>query len=75
MIIYKCDVCGRTTSELQSYVFYKSKVDCCSMCEWKVKDKIKEFKKEVKYENEIFDASLRRKENKLIKELKKGDIQ
>lgn len=75
MIIYKCDVCGRTTSELQSYVFYKSKVDCCSMCEWKVKDKMKELKKEIKYENEIFDASLRRKENKLIKELKKGDIQ
>lgn len=73
MIIYKCDVCGRTMSELQTYIFYKEKIDCCGMCEWKVKDKMKEFKKEVKKENESLDGALRQKENELIKELTKGE--
>jgi len=69
MIIFKCDICGKQTNKLDSIVLYKKGIDYCKDCKKEVTKLQKDYKKEIDYENVIFDFRLREKETKMIKEV------
>ena len=68
----KCDICNKETINLDTVVFYDKTITYCDECENKVIKAKLDFKKDIKYQNVLFDIMLKNKEKKLIKELKRG---
>lgn len=72
MFKMKCDVCGKETKELNTIIFYKKKIDYCNSkkCIKIALKLMKEFQREVKAQNIIYNCVLKSKEKKLLKEIK-----
>lgn len=73
MIIQKCDICLKEVNYLNTIVLYKQPIEYCNKCKKKVEETVREFKKEIDFENTMLDNSLKKKENKYINNLKKGE--
>lgn len=73
MIKLKCDICNKETVNLDTMVFYNKTITYCDKCESKVLNAKLKFKREINYQNTMFDIGLKNAEKKLIKELKKGN--
>ena len=73
MIKIKCDICGKEDNNIDTLVLYRKKIDYCNniKCKRKIMKIEKEFRKEIKYQNFMFDCALRNKEKRLLKEIKK----
>lgn len=72
MIIQICDICNKEVKYLNTIVMYKQPIEYCDKCKEKVQEKLKEFENEVKFQRELMNASLRKKEMNLIKSLQKS---
>ena len=70
MIIQKCDICLKEVKQLNTIVMYKQPIEYCDKCKVKVEEFAREFGKEINFEREVMNASLRSKEREYIKELK-----
>lgn len=72
MTKFKCDICGKETKDLNTIIFYKKKIDYCNnkKCTKTALKLMKEFQREVKTQNIIYNCVLKSKENKLLKNLK-----
>lgn len=73
MIIIKCDICLKEVDNINTMILYKQPIEYCNKCKKKVEEAVQEFKKEIDFENTMLDNSLKKKENKYIKNLKKGE--
>ena len=73
MIKIKCDICGKEDLDINTLVLYRKKIDFCNnlKCKRKILKIQKEFEREIKYQNTLFDCYLRSKEKQLLKEIKK----
>ena len=73
MFKLKCDLCGNDDRNLNTLFLYREKVDFCNnvKCKKKAYELEKQFRREVNYENKMFDYALRHKEKKLLKNIKK----
>lgn len=72
MIIQICDICNKEVKQLNTIVMYKQPIEYCDKCKEKVQKKLKEFENEVKFQRELMNASLRKKEMNLMKSLQKS---
>ena len=70
MIIQKCDICLKEVKQLNTIVMYKQPIEYCDKCKEKVEEFVREFSREINFEREVMNASLRSKERDYIKELK-----
>lgn len=70
MIIQICDICNKEVKCLETIVLYKKPIEYCDKCKEKVEEFAREFSKEINFEREVMNASLRSKERDYIKELK-----
>ena len=71
MIILQCDICKNETKKIDTLVLYKKSIDYCENCKDKANKVREQFKREVKYENVVFDSWLKSKEIKILKEITK----
>lgn len=73
MIKIKCDICGKEDLNVNTLFLYRKKIDFCNSlkCKKKILKIQKEFEREIKYQNTLFDCYLRSKEKQLLKEIKK----
>ena len=71
MIIIKCDLCNKEYNHINSLVLYSKKIDYCDKCIKKIEKIRAEFNREIKYQETLFDISLKTKEKQLIKKYKK----
>ena len=70
MIIQICDICNKEVKHLNTMVLYKQPIEYCEKCREKVQEVVEEFKKELDFEREVMNVSLKNKEKKYIKSLK-----
>ena len=62
MIMYTCDICGKSVNYLDTMVIYRRSFDYCLKCKKEVEKIRDEFKKEIDYQYVLLDAGLRAKE-------------
>ena len=66
MIIYKCDICGKESHELETIVLYSQRIDYCENCKSKVTKMKQTMKNSIKYYNEEADRQIRIAEKNII---------
>ncbi len=69
----KCDICGKEQKHINTLILHKKKIDYCDSkkCEKKALKIMEKFKREIEYQNVMYNSILKSKENELIKEIKK----
>lgn len=70
MIMYTCDICGKSVNYLETMVIYRRSFDYCLKCRKEVEGIREEFKKEIDYQYVLLDAGLRSKEDNIISRIK-----
>lgn len=70
MIIKRCDFCKKDVDYINTVVLYKKSIDFCEKCRNKAEKVIKDFEREINYENTMKDISLRNKEKNYLKTFK-----
>ena len=70
MIMYTCDICGKSVNYLDTMVIYRRSFDYCLKCRKEVEKIREEFKKEIDYQYVLLDAGLRAKEENIISRIR-----
>jgi hypothetical protein len=67
MIIYKCDICRKQVSQIDSIVLYKTKLDYCENCKTKSNKIQKAVLKSIRYYNSEADKQITDAEKNILK--------
>lgn len=64
MIMQKCDICNKTTTNLKSIVLHKKTFDYCPNCQTKAEQIKENFKQLIKQEYILYESRLKKVEQK-----------
>lgn len=66
MLIYKCDICKKEVSDIETLVLYREKIDYCKNCEAKADKICKAIRNSIDYYADIFDKDLKKAEKVIL---------
>ena len=70
MIMYTCDICGKSVNYLETMIIYRRSFDYCLKCRKEVEKIREDFKKEIDYQYVLLDAGLRAGEERIFSRIK-----